>query len=202
MNDYDEIIRSLNQRGWSISDSVIPLSWQVTLLLQGLQWWADGQFTAGEIGRGADDALRPEIRGDSICWIEPGSPEAHHPFFGWMARFREELNVRFDMGLRRQEFHFARYGSGKGYKKHIDQHRGTDYRKISIVLYLNQQWNPMNGGELCLYEPYDPDVEIRRVAPMGGRLAVFVSGMMPHAVLPCRETRWSVTGWLRTDEAR
>ena len=202
MTDYDEIIHSLNQRGWSISDSVIPMSWHITLLLQGLQWWSDGRFSAGEIGRDANDAPRPEIRGDSICWIEPGSPQARHPFFGWMARFREELNTRFDMGLRSQEFHFARYGSGKGYKKHIDQHRGTDYRKISIVLYLNQQWNPMNGGELCLYEPYDPEVEIRRVAPMGGRLAVFVSGMMPHAVLPCRETRWSVTGWLRTDEVR
>jgi SM-20-related protein len=117
-----------------------------------------------------------------------------------MAQFREVLNERFDMGLRSQEFHFARYDAGAGYRKHIDQHRGSDHRKVSIVLYLNADWDDADGGELCLYDPYHPDAEIGRFPPMGGRLAVFVSGVMPHEVLPARAVRWSLTGWLRTDD--
>ena len=73
-------------------------------------------------------------------------------------------------------------------------------RKISIVLYLNDGWNESEGGELCFYQPANPDIELARFAPLNARLAVFVSGLMPHAVLPCRSTRWSVAGWLRTDE--
>ncbi|TAL75632.1 MAG: 2OG-Fe(II) oxygenase [Burkholderiaceae bacterium] len=200
MSRYDEIYQSLEKQGWAISDSVIPMSWQITLLMQGWQLWEDGHFHMAGIGRGANDARRPDIRGDTIYWIQPKSPEARHPFFAWMAEFREDLSKRYHLGLRSQEFHFARYGAGQGYKKHIDQHRDSDHRKISIVLYLNVQWNPINGGELCLYEPENPDLETRRVTPMGARLVVFRSGLIPHAVLPCRQTRWSLTGWLRSDE--
>lgn len=199
MNDYDEIILLLNRQGWAVSDTAVPASWQDTLLAQARQLWETGQFSDGEIGRSQRDARQPAVRGDSICWVPPGSDLAEHPFFAWMAQFRQVLNDRYAMGLRSQEFHFARYGEGTGYKKHIDQHRGSDHRKVSIVLYLNPDWNPAHGGELSLYDPYDLDTEIQRVVPLGARLVVFVSGVIPHEVRPCTQPRWSLTGWLRTD---
>ena len=202
VKDCDEIIQRLNQQGWAVSDSVISRDWQEGLLAQSQTLWAAKGFQAGEIGHGDKGREQPEIRGDWIHWVEPGSPPAAHPFFGWMARFRDVLNTKFPLGLRSQEFHFARYAEGKGYQKHIDQHRGTDHRKVSIVLYLNPQWGPSDGGELCLYQPYQPEVEMSRIAPLGARLVVFVSGMIPHAVLPCKRTRWSIAGWLRTDDGR
>lgn len=199
MNDYDEIIQALNQRGWIVTDTAVPRACWTALLAKARELWKTGRFQSGEIGRSAN-GKQPEIRGDAICWVQPGSKLAQTEFFLWMAQFRQVLNTRFNLGVRNQEFHFARYPEGKGYKKHIDQHRGRNFRKISIVLYLNPEWNPADGGELCLYEPYHPEVEMQRFAPLGGRLAVFVSGMIPHEVLPCRATRWSVAGWLRTDE--
>ncbi|CAM5183603.1 hypothetical protein CDEF62S_04649 [Castellaniella defragrans] len=199
MNSCDEIIRLLNQQGWAVSDTAVSPQWQAGLLAYSQDLWAEGHFRAGEIGRGVQSRLLPEVRGDWIHWIEPESPQGEHPFFSWMTQFREALNAQFSMGLRSQEFHFARYAEGKGYQKHIDQHRGTDHRKVSIVLYLNPQWDAADGGELCLYQPYKPDVEMQRILPLGARLAVFVSGMIPHAVLPCRRPRWSIAGWLRTD---
>ncbi|MGB3742103.1 MAG: 2OG-Fe(II) oxygenase [Castellaniella sp.] len=202
MHDYDDIIRLLNQQGWAVVDNAIATDWQETLLSSGQQLWQAGEFSGGEIGRSQHDTRQPRIRGDAICWVPPGSVLAGHPFFAWMAQFRTVLNQQFEMGLRSQEFHFARYDSGAGYQKHIDQHRGSDHRKVSIVLYLNPGWDAANGGELCLYNPYDPDTEIARFAPLAGRLAVFVSGVMPHQVLPALATRWSLTGWLRTDEIR
>lgn len=199
MNDYDEIIQALNQRGWIVTDTAVPREWWAALRAKSQELWKTGHFQPGEIGR-AVDGKRPEIRGDAICWVQPGSTLAQHDFFVWMAGLRQVLNERFDLGLRNQEFHFARYPEGKGYKKHVDQHRGSNVRKISIVLYLNRDWDPADGGELCLYQPYHPDVEMQRFAPLGGRLAVFMSGMIAHEVLPCRKTRWSIAGWLRTDE--
>lgn len=198
MDQYDEIIHLLNQQGWAVSDTVIPSDWREDLLATSQELWERGRFRAGQVGRGVKVNL-PEVRGDWIHWVETGSSEEAHPFFAWMTRFREALNERFGMGLRSQEFHFARYAEGKGYQKHIDQHRGTDYRKVSIVLYLNPEWDAADGGELCLYQPYHPDEEMQRILPLGARLAVFVSGMTPHAVLPCRRPRWSIAGWLRTD---
>lgn len=199
MTDYDAIIDLLNRQGWAVTDSAMEPAWSGQLLAQAQKLWKAGRFEHGEFGRHGHGGREESIRGDAICWITAGTKAASHPFFAWMTRFREELNQRFNLGVLSQEFHFARYPQGKGYVKHLDQHRGRNVRKISIVYYLNPQWNTADGGELCLYETYNPDVEIQRFAPLGGRLAVFVSGRVPHEVLPCRQTRWSIAGWLRTD---
>lgn len=198
MYNFNEIIQLLNQQGIVLTDTAMPASWHTELLKLAQQNWQDNLFTPGEIGRDKD-GLKPQIRGDYIHWVSHDSPISKHPFFDWMAQFRQVLNNDYNMGLRSQEFHFARYDGGMGYKKHIDQHRGTDHRKVSIVYYLNQNWDMGNGGEICFYEPRNPDNEILRAAPLGGRLAIFVSGVIPHEVLPSKAPRWSLTGWLRTD---
>ncbi|QEA13741.1 2OG-Fe(II) oxygenase [Comamonas flocculans] len=201
MDDYDEIIAGLNRQGWSITDTTVAPQWCAELREHAERLWEEGAFEAGEFGLDLASGRQPEVRGDAVCWIEPASDLARLPFFEWMAGFRAVLNQRFNLGVRSQEFHFARYPRGRGYRKHLDQHRGRNLRKISIVLYLNPGWNPADGGELCFYQPANPELELARLAPLNARLAVFVSGLMPHAVLPCKTTRWSVTGWLRTDEA-
>ncbi len=198
MYNFDEIIHLLNQQGIVVTDTAIPPLWHKGLLAMGKRLWEEKQFTPGEIGLDKD-GRKPQIRGDYIYWVQPNSPESEHPFFDWMNKFRQTLNDQYGMGLHSQEFHFARYDSGMGYKKHIDQHRGTDFRKVSIVFYLNENWDPDNGGEICFFNPRDPDTEIFRAPPIGGRLAIFVSGVMPHEVMPCKAPRWSLTGWLRTD---
>lgn len=200
MGEYDAIISVLNRQGWSVSDAAIAPGWCDALRGHAQELWTANCFEPGEFGLDPAGGKEPEVRGDAICWVPPGSRLARHPFFDWMAGLRAVLNERFAMGLRSQEFHFARYPEGRGYRKHLDQHRGSHVRKISIVLYLNEGWNESDGGELCFYQPANPDIELARFAPLNARLAVFVSGLMPHAVLPCRSTRWSVTGWLRTDE--
>lgn len=199
MTDYDPLIDLLNAQGWAVSDTAVKPEWSRQLLGTAQKWWRAGRFEPGAFGREGVGGQHAETRGDAICWVQPASRVAEHPFFLWIAQFRQILNARYNLGVRSQEFHFARYPAGAAYKKHIDQHRGVNFRKISLVLYLNRQWNPAHGGELCLYQTYNPDVEIQRFAPLEARLAVFVSGRVPHEVLPCRATRWSLAGWLRTD---
>lgn len=49
---------------------------------------------------------------------------------------KRAFNRYFFMGLKGVELHYARYASGTGYKRHVDQHHNTTFRKITIVIYL------------------------------------------------------------------
>lgn len=200
MNPHDALFHSLEEQGWAVSDTLVPQAWQQTLLDQSRRLWQDGHFHQAHIGRSASDSLNPDIRGDAICWVNPETPPSHHPFFDWVAQLRRQLNSRYYLGLRSQEFHFARYEIGGRYKKHLDQHHSCGHRKISVVLYLNAAWSAPDGGELCLYQPDDDMRETQRVLPQPARLVVFRSDQIPHEVMPCTQTRWSLSGWLRTDE--
>ncbi|WP_052043540.1 2OG-Fe(II) oxygenase [Oligella urethralis] len=113
---------------------------------------------------------------------------------------KRAFNRYFFMGLKGVELHYARYASGTGYKRHVDQHHNTTFRKITIVIYLNPDWTEDDGGELLIYDPLNPQRVLTRVLPIAGRTVIFRSELFEHEVLPSRKARWSVTGWFRDDE--
>jgi len=194
------LFQSLEQNGWAFSDDCIPREWVHELLVECQKSWDEGLFQEAHIGRGQEKNRHEEIRGDSILWLNnEQSLSAQSKFAHWAMEFRQELNQRYFLGLHSEEFHFARYPVGKGYQKHVDQHRGTQSRKISLVLYLNPSWSTADSGELCIYSSEKPSLETQRILPQPGRLVIFRSDLIPHEVLPCFQTRWSLTGWFRTD---
>ena len=222
----DVFFTSLEVNGWAMSDGVIPHDWRLSLRGASQTLWEAGQFHDATIGKHASRQNNPKIRGDSICWVDFNtSPFNTHPFTGFLAELRQTLNQQYYLGLRSEEFHLARYDSGYGYSRHLDQHRNSPHRKISAVLYLNDDWNAEDGGELCLYET-TPDAEVQhddtaqatletqaqttktgtplervtKLLPLPGRLVVFRSDTIWHEVLPTRRTRWSLTGWFRDDD--
>src|SRR5690606_40913567 len=83
--------------------------------------------------------------------------------------------------------------SGAGYSRHLDRFKDNPLRTVSVVLYLNSQWQPGDGGELRLHLP-EGSVD---VAPRAGTLAVFMSDSILHEVLPARRQRASLVGWFR-----
>ncbi|MCQ9617086.1 2OG-Fe(II) oxygenase [Paenalcaligenes niemegkensis] len=152
-------------------------------------------------GLRAQPSCRRQHPGDAISWLDNSDPASSaSEFLEWARKLRLELNAAFYTGLKSEEFHFARYAVGQGYTTHMDQHRGNPHRRISLVLYLNRNWGPEDGGELCLYSPDDPSLEIHRILPQPGRLVLFRSDVFPHAVLPANKPRLSLSGWFRTDE--
>lgn len=200
MRPREQLLNDLASQGWAISDGLIGTHLQKGLYAQCRESWDQGQFRQAGIGHGPKLALDTGIRGDSICWIEAELARAATlEFLQWTEALREDLNEQFYAGLKSTEFHFARYPAGHGYRKHMDQHRGQTSRKISLVLYLNPSWAEADSGELCLYSAQDPDVGMERVLPHGGRLVIFRSDLIPHEVRPCMKTRWSLSGWFRTD---
>ncbi len=156
---------------------------------------ADGAFRAAAIG--ADRAVRPEVRGDALCWLA-GEDAAERAWLARMETLRRVLNERLYLGLFELECHFARYAPGAGYARHLDRFAADGAaggeRVVSVVLYLNDDWRPADGGELCL----ELDAGLRRtVPPAAGTLALFLSDRIWHEVRPARRERWSVTGWFR-----
>ena len=200
MQAREILFAALEQNGWAFSDDVVPSDLVQQLFAECQISWQEGLFREAQIGRGSEKNLNTEIRGDSILWLNSEQRDsAGGRFLQWAEELRRELNQRYYLGLNSEEFHFARYPAGKGYQKHIDQHRGTQARKISLVLYLNPTWETTDGGELCIYDPEKDSREVARILPQSGRLVLFRSDLIPHAVLPCFQTRWSLTGWFRTD---
>jgi len=219
MGFQDVLFQSFEEHGWAISDRAILPSLTQALYHHAHQLWQQGFFKPASIGRKAGVVHDPDIRGDSICWLDEKSPApAPAEFLSFANELRQELNRHFFLSLRDQEFHFARYEPGKGYARHVDQHRGSGARKVSLVLYLNEEWKADEGGELCLYAPEDEtaqsqrsspevgeaqaaadDMVLTKVLPLAGRLAIFRSDLIPHEVLPATRVRWSLTGWFRDD---
>jgi len=109
------------------------------------------------------------------------------------------LNQTCFLGILQKEFHYALYSEGTFYKRHLDTFQNDDRRKLSLVCYLNDEdWKPENGSELVLYKEENGIEVAINIYPLPGRMAIFESQMLEHEVKPVKNTRLSITGWLKT----
>ncbi len=159
--------------------------------------WEKGLFQPAQVGRSQERQRAAQIRSDWTCWIDLQDPTLSF-FSEKIAALMRELNQQFFLGIRSFECHFARYAEGQFYEEHIDQSSQASplhgERVISFVLYLNENWQPGNGGELSIQFPGERALQI---SPTWGNLVLFRSDTVPHAVLPSKTERWSLTGWFR-----
>lgn len=161
-----------------------------------------GEFSYARIGQGEAKQVCPNIRGDQIYWIdskEPGEPQA--TYLASLEAVRYEINEATLLGLFEWEGHFALYGPGSFYRRHLDVFRHARERKVSTILYLNQDWTPACGGELRIYTEGTSLESYRDIEPRGGTLVCFLSDVFYHEVLPAHADRCSVTGWFRVRSA-
>jgi len=93
-------------------------------------------------------------------------------------------------------------GSGGTLPKHLDND-GTnylDYRKLTILLYLNPNYKKEYGGSLRIHSNED---NFREIEPCDGRLVVFFSDIIVHEVLPVynpsHDERFTITVWVPTN---
>jgi len=156
-----------------------------------------GDFAAARVGAGRTLERHEKIRGDFTCWLTPPLFDPEARLLETLERLRLELNRGGIPGLFELELHYAWYPPGAGYARHVDRPRTHDARVISLVLYLNEDWAPGDGGVLRCFDGVRPP---RDVQPIGGRLVAFLSAGLEHAVLPARRPRLSLTGWFRRRE--
>lgn len=152
-----------------------------------------GRLRVAGTGRAAGHHVDARRRGDSILWLEAGSSAAQSRFLAAMEALRIQFNRRLVLGLHELEAHYAVYPPGAGYARHRDRFRDDDARILSMVVYLNREWNAEDGGELRLHLPDGP----RDVTPRLGTVVLFLSADIEHEVLAARRTRRSIAGWFR-----
>jgi SM-20-related protein len=151
-----------------------------------------GDFAAARIGSAQQ---RPEIRGDATCWITPPLLlPAERTLLAELEHLRLSLNAQDLLGLFELELHYAWYPPGAGYARHVDQPQGRAQRRVSLVLYLNEDWTPAAGGELRFFDAAGLH---RDIEPIAGRLVCFLTPGREHAVLPTQRDRLSISGWFR-----
>jgi len=163
-------------------------------------WQAGGLAPAG-IGRGDQRQRDTAVRGDAILWLGSApQTDAVRTYQEAFEALRQAMNERLMLGLFDLEAHFAVYPPGTLYRRHLDRFRDSDLRMLSCVLYLNESWQPEDGGQLRLYLDGEADAPYLDVMPAAGTLACFLSADFPHEVLPARRERLAVTGWFRRRE--
>lgn len=151
------------------------------------------EFKQAGIGALNDFRVEKSIRSDEIFWLERHRDQDLGGFFSLVDEAIAHLNRLCFLSISGSEFHLAHYPPGSFYKRHLDQFDSRSNRLISMVCYLNEDWQPEHGGELRLHAS---DGAYQDVAPLPGRMILFKSDAVPHEVLLSKAHRYSITGWL------
>ncbi len=183
----------LAEEGYAIIDDFLSAK-EVENILQ-LDGFKNGlnQFKKAGIGKSQEKQINESIRGDYIQWIDYNLAKA--PLQGYIEKLRELIsfvNQSLFLSLKDCEVHQTIYPIGSFYKRHLDQFKKDDHRKLSVISYLNKAWSENDGGQLRLYLKE----ESKDVFPLAGRLVCFRSDLLEHEVLPATRARLSLTGWL------
>ena len=200
------IIDDLTENGYAICEDFLPAQIIQALADKAEKRYIDGEMLVAKTGKNAN-VQHSAIRNDSIYWLDEGSLNSStQSYFAKIEALKVALNQSLFMNLHDIETHLAVYPIGGVYLKHLDQFKQTGNtptpeRQLSSVLYLNDNWQEDEGGELRLHlndAASNNASQYIDILPIAGRLVLFLSADFWHEVLPATRNRISLTGWFRT----
>lgn len=144
------------------------------------------------IGPSGEFQIKSSVRGDFIYWLDENRDLELASFFNVKRDLIANLRRFCFLSLSGSEFHIAKYPEGSHYNRHLDQFNERSNRQITVLVYLNENWNKGDGGELVIYKE-DQEIVIE---PIAKRLLLFKSDVIEHEVLTTNVPRYSLTGWL------
>ena len=192
-SQLNELADQIAEKGFAVIDDFLSNE-EIDSILA-LQGFKNGllQFKKAGIGKNQDKQINEAIRGDYIQWIDPNNAEP--PLLTYLDRLKQVIafvNQSLFLSLKDCEVHQTIYPIGSFYKRHLDQFKKDDHRKLSVICYLNKDWKEADGGQLRMFIGH----ESKDVLPVAGRLVCFRSDLLEHEVLPATRERLSLTGWL------
>ncbi|MGM0946778.1 MAG: 2OG-Fe(II) oxygenase [Bacteroidota bacterium] len=198
--NLNRIVEGIYEKSYAVIDDFVDEIFRKALFDEQTDLLESGKFRKAAIGTGEQKQVRPEIRSDEVLWMEAQNLSLlQSEYWKRVEEIQLALNRRCFLGLQSFEAHFARYPIGSFYKRHLDQFQQVPYRAVTVILYVNDAWTEADEGALRMYLPMEDDKEeVLDLLPLPGRLVVFLSGEIPHEVLPTKKERNSITGWLRT----
>lgn len=152
----------------------------------------ESEFSKAAIGSSDKRQIESSIRGDFIYWLDRETDSEIAPLFSLLDELQFNIKRHLMLSLSDYEFHFALYPPNTRYEKHVDQFKGNNNRQISVLIYLNEDWKPGDGGELKIHQSQGEEILIE---PLAKRLLMFKSDTVEHEVLLTHTHRKSLTGW-------
>jgi SM-20-related protein len=190
---FDTIADNLAEHGFAVADQFLSQN-EVEKILS-LDSFRNGSdnFKKAGIGKSQGLQINESIRGDYIHWLDKTTAEpAVKVYLDRLHHLVQYLNQALFLSLKDYEVHQTIYPIGTYYKRHLDQFKHDDHRKLSVICYLNENWKAEHGGQLRIYLPDGP----QDILPIAGRLVCFRSDQLEHEVLPASRERLSLTGWI------
>ena len=190
---FDHVADGLADHGYAVIDQFLSQQ-EVDAILQIEEFQSEGTgFKKAGIGNSKSLQIQEAVRGDYIQWLEKkNSPVSIQTYLNRLEELVTFLNQALFLSLKDVEVHMTVYPAGSFYKRHLDQFKQDDHRKLSVICYLNNDWKEEQGGQLRMYLP-DRSLD---VLPTAGRLVIFRSDQIEHEVLPATRSRLSITGWI------
>ncbi len=190
---FEQIADGLAQNGLAVVDNFLTREEVETIC--SLDEFKNNllQFKKAGVGAAHNLTINESIRGDYIRWIDTATIHPHlESYYLKLKALISYLNQNLFLSLKDIEMHLTCYPIGSFYKKHKDQFRSQDHRKISVILYLNNDWKEEQGGQLRIHA----DDTTNDIFPLAGRLVCMRSDLIEHEVVPATRERLSVTGWM------
>ncbi|MEZ5946576.1 MAG: 2OG-Fe(II) oxygenase [Hyphomonas sp.] len=199
-NRLGAIVDDLASKGWSWQPGFLPDALYRALRAEVLA--VDALDDLAPAGVGRDDAFQLDrsIRRSRIAWLDGSSP-AQADFLAWAEQLRETINRALMIGLFEFEACYAVYRPGGFYDRHLDSFEGARNRVVSLVVYLNEDWQDGDGGALLVWPEGagEDDAPEARLVPEGGGVVFMLSETIPHAVEATERTRYAVAAWWRVN---
>lgn len=206
-NDFATIADRLARDGFCVTPDAFEPQLVRSLAAEARELWEDDEYHAARVGTGEDRQLALSVRSDRIVWLSDAAMSpAQLELTEQLEALRVAINQASFLGLFEWEGHYACYPPGGRYRRHLDVFAHSRERRVSTILYLNEDWAPGDGGELRLWtEPagpqWTPDSPTIEIAPRAGTLVTFLAEDYYHEVLCAHRDRFSLTGWFRTRSA-
>ena len=201
-NRIGAIADDLATKGWTWQPLLLPEA--LTSALRTELIARDAASDLGPAGIGREDAFQVDrsVRRTRITWFD-GSTPAQQDFRAWTENLRNALNRELMLGLFEMEVCFAVYPPGGFYDRHLDSFAGARNRVVSLVAYLNEDWDEARGGALAVWNEGAGDTEApaARIIPQPGGVVLMLSEAIPHEVEVTQKTRYGLAGWWRVNQS-
>ena len=201
LDPLDTLIDVLCEQQWVSTSSYFAPTLSQQLHAEAHQLYAESHLQPAFIGKGSQTQENQDIRQTHIHWFEPTQLSAVQRLL-WteLEHIKERLNQTCFLNLVEFECHYALYPPGAFYRIHLDQFLSDKRRQVSFSFYLNNDWQPADGGCLRLYLNTEGPRTVD-IAPEANTFVLFQSAALEHEVLVTQRSRYAVVGWMKTRSA-
>jgi SM-20-related protein len=193
-------VEHLGTVGYSVCVDLLPPELVVSLRAEQRRREDGGELAVAKVGRGgASQAHGANLRQAQSSWLNDQSV-AEQQFMAFAERLRLAINRHLMLGLFEFEAQFLHYPPGGFYRRHVDALHGERNRVVSLVAYLNEDWNSADGGALAVWAADGGDGEpVIEVQPLAGTVVLMLAEEIPHEARVALRERRAIAGWYRVN---